>query len=285
MSAPPTTRTVELDGLAFDVDVDGPGDGPTAVLLHGFPQDRRSWREVRRRLHPLGVRTVAFDQRGYAPTARPADDAAYTLDRLAGDVVGVADALGLERWHVVGHDWGGAVAWALGSRAPRGLASVTSLSTPHPSAMAWAVRHADQARRSRYMRLFASSAGPRVLGGAGALGLRGLFAGSGLRASLAGPYVQRARSDPGWLDAALAWYRANSVATPGVVGSVALPTLFAWGDADPALGAAAAYRTGHHVDGPYRFEVLPGAGHWLPELAADAVARLVGVHVTVVEHA
>lgn len=270
-----------MDDRVFDALVAGPDDGTPVLLLHGFPQTSWSWRAQLAALSAAGHRAVAFDQRGYSPGARPTSDEAYRLDAVGRDVVGVADALGVDRFHLVGHDWGGVVAWWVAATSPERLRSVASLSTPHPAAFAEAMRHLDQRRRSAYMPLFRSRLGPAILGGADHLGLRTLFALGGLPSRYSRGPLDVAARDPGWLPAALAWYRANDLTAVTDVGDITVPTLFAWGAADPALGPHAAYATGEHVVGPYRFVPLPGAGHWLPELAADAVNRLLLEHVAV----
>ncbi len=104
---------LDLPAGTFDVDADGPESGPPVVLLHGFPQNRREWHAVAPRLHDAGFRTLAPDQRGYSPGARPSEVGAYVPRALAQDVVDLLDTLDLPRAHVVGHDWG---AWSAGRR-------------------------------------------------------------------------------------------------------------------------------------------------------------------------
>ena len=120
--------------LVFDARAEGPADGELVLLLHGFPQTSLSWRHQLGALAAAGYRAVAPDQRGYSPGARPADVAEYRIERLVGDVLGFADALGVERFHLVGHDWGGAVAWQVAGRHPERLRTVTSLSRKNGSA-------------------------------------------------------------------------------------------------------------------------------------------------------
>ena len=108
--------------LTFDVTDSGPADGEVVVLLHGFPQNRHSWRLVTPALVAAGYRVLAPDQRGYSPGARPAGRRAYVTRELVDDVVALIDAAGAERVHLVGHDWGALVAWALGLQAPRAAA-------------------------------------------------------------------------------------------------------------------------------------------------------------------
>ncbi|MGM0385437.1 MAG: alpha/beta fold hydrolase [Actinomycetota bacterium] len=259
------------DGLIFDVRDGGPAHAAeAAVLLHGFPQDSSAWGAVTPALHAAGLHTLAPDQRGYSPRATPGRRDAYALGELVGDVVALLDAAGLERAHVVGHDWGGGVAWALAARHPGRVASLTVLSTPHPAAMAWAVTHATQGLHSWYMLAFQVPWLPeRVL----ARGVRRFYRST----ALPEPHVERYAARfgrPEALTGPLGWYRALPLAAGGGAGAgpVRVPTAYVWGMRDPALGRAAAERTGQYVMAPYRF-VQIDAGHWLPETHPGAVAR------------
>lgn len=122
----PDLSTFSRAGLTFDVQDGGPRDGAVVVLLHGFPQDSSSWELVAPRLHDAGLRTLAPDQRGYSPGASPREVSAYRGPELVADVLALMDAAGAERVHLVGHDWGGAVAWLVAQRAPHRLASSPS---------------------------------------------------------------------------------------------------------------------------------------------------------------
>jgi len=110
----------------------GPEGGAVVVLLHGWPEFSSWWQDSLEALGPAGYRAVAFDQRGYSRGARPLDVAEYCPDRLVDDVLGIADAVGAQSFHMVAHDWGGMVAWALATSHPQRLKSLTVLSTPHP---------------------------------------------------------------------------------------------------------------------------------------------------------
>ncbi|HLZ38869.1 MAG TPA: alpha/beta fold hydrolase [Mycobacteriales bacterium] len=267
------------EGLVFDVRDRGPADGAPVVLLHGFPQDATSWDELAGRLADAGYRTLAPDQRGYSPRARPRGRAAYAMPHLTGDVLALLDAAGLDSAHVIGHDWGGAVAWALGARHPDRVRTITALSTPHPSALGRAVLRGGQALRSWYMGLFQLPWLPeRMQLARGGAPLRLWLERSGLPASYAAHYAAR-MAEPRALPSALMWYRAFPLVLRAPIGRVGVPTLYVWGDRDPALGRAAAERTREFVDGPYRFEVLPGAGHWLLETAAWQVGDFVLAHL------
>ena len=267
------------DGLVFDVRDGGPADGEPVVLLHGFPQDAASFTAVADRLHGTGLRTLAADQRGYSPGARPSGRAAYRLRELTADVLALLDAAELGSAHVVGQDWGGIVGWALAAWHPERVRTLSALSVPHPAAMARAFVTSDQALRAWYMGLFQLPVLPErlLLAGDGAA-LRRMLQISGLSPELAEHYVRRMQ-EPGALSTALAWYRALPLDARDPVGTVRVPTLHLWSTRDFALGRAATEQTRRFVDAPYRLEVLEGLPHFIPELAPDRVAELVTEHV------
>jgi pimeloyl-ACP methyl ester carboxylesterase len=266
---PDRLTVLEHLGLTFDVTDGGPVDGAPVVLLHGFPEDRSSWDAVSSRLHAAGLRTFAPDQRGYSPGARPADTAAYRLEHLVGDVLALIDATGEEQVHLVGHDWGGGVAWLMAANHPDRVASLTVLSTPHPAALARAARNLDQLRRSWYIAAFQVPFLPeRVF----AAGFRSLLVGSGLPLEVAERYAARL-GRPEALRGPINWYRAmRSSKVPAR--RVTVPTTYVWSTHDVALGRLAAELTREHVTGPYEFVELD-ASHWLPETEPDACASAI----------
>ncbi len=273
MGASIERERLHVGELAFDVLLAGPPSGPVVVLLHGFPQTAQAWGRQLLALADAGFRVLAADMRGTSPGARPAGVDAYALPHLVGDVVGLADAVGAERFRLVGHDWGALVGWSLAARHPQRVQRLVAISAPHPAALRRALTGADQRRRSSYVALFRSPLAVPLLAGAGGLGLRLTLAASGLPPRQAAPYVRRLR-DREALRAALSLYRANSLVRLGEVPSVAVPTLLIWGDRDPAIGPEAVRLTGEHVTAPHRLEVLPGMGHWIPEQAADRLDAL-----------
>ena len=275
--------------LAFVAHAAGPADGRLVLLLHGFPQSSFEWRHQMAALAAGGHRAVAFDQRGYSPGARPAGVEAYRMEHLVSDVLAVADELGAHQVDLVGHDWGGAVAWLVASRYPQRLRTLTAVSMPHPAAFAAALAGGDdeQVKKSSYIEVLRQEgAAEAALLADGSAGLRGLFAATGHPdPESTGPYV-RLLEEPGALTAALNWYRAvsadDAVTQFGAGGPravVEVPTLYVWGDADVALGRTAAEGSAAHVEGPYRFEALPGVGHWIPEEAPDQLNRLLLEHL------
>ena len=253
---------IDANGYRFDAIAAGPADGDVVLCLHGFPQFADAWTPVLETLGAAGFRAVAFDQRGYSPGARPASIAAYAMPHLVADVIAVADKLGATRFHLIGHDWGGAVAWAVaGAHADR-LKTLTVLSTPHSEALTAAIRSdPDQQTRSGYMLMFRAPEGvaETYLLGDGAANLRAVYKGKVAPGQI-DSIVERL-GDGGALTPALGWYRA--MADNPRVGQIIVPTLFVWGDEDQALGRTAALATARHVEGPYRFEIVEGGSHWL----------------------
>jgi pimeloyl-ACP methyl ester carboxylesterase len=261
-------ETFTRDGLTFPVVDAGDRGAPTAVLLHGFPQPASSFDAVARTLQGNGLRTLAPTQRGYAATNTPTGRRRYRTVDLVDDLLAMLDAAELDRVHLVGHDWGGAVAWAAAAWHPDRLASLTVLSTPHPAAMAAALLSSDQALRSGYMAAFQLPLLPEAVL---PLVFRPWLRSAGLPAATADSYLDTLR---GRLSGPLNWYRALPFAAGRPVGVVAVPTTYVWGRDDPALGRAAAERTVGHVSGDYRFVELD-AGHFLPETRPDEVAAAV----------
>jgi pimeloyl-ACP methyl ester carboxylesterase len=256
--------------LRFDVDDVGPADGEVVVLLHGFPADRRSWVAVAAHLTGAGYRVLAPEQRGYSPGAQPASRRDYRLELLAGDVLTMVDAAGAGRFHVVGHDWGAAVAWYLAARHPERVSSLTAVSVPHPGAMRDSLLSSTQALHSWYMVAFQVPGAERLLGLRGGAAFRRSLRSSGLGEEAARRYA--ARSVDGGMRGPLGWYRALPFSARDGIGTVHVPTLMLWGRRDRFLTRKAAEGSSRWVDGPYQFVELDGT-HWLPEEAPGDVAR------------
>jgi pimeloyl-ACP methyl ester carboxylesterase len=274
-------ETIELtaNGFVFDAVADGPADGRLVVLLHGFPQTSWSWRHVIPLLVAGGCRVVAPDQRGYSPGARPEGVPAYRVPQLVGDVLGMLDALGSDQVDVVGHDWGAAVAWQLAARHPDRVRTLTPVSVPHPLAFVEALRtDDDQRRRSAYMQFFRQEGdAEQTLLADDAAALRNVFGGDAEAIGI-DRYVALMR-EPGVLTKCLNWYRAQELADIEAVGPTTVPTLYVWSDQDAALGPWAAHATAAHVTAPYRFEVLHGVSHWVPEEAPEQLATWILEHL------
>ncbi|CAJ1503921.1 alpha/beta fold hydrolase [[Mycobacterium] kokjensenii] len=263
------------DGLVFDVRDAGPPDGPVVILLHGFPQRGDSWNGVIDRLTAAGYRCLAPDQRGYSPGARPPRRRDYRLSELVADIGALIDASGAQRVHLVGHDWGAVVAWAVAGAMPQRLASVSPVSVPHPAAFLKSLLTSRQGLLSWYMGFIQLPRLPEWLLGRGsgrwtAIALQR----SGLPAAEA-ERDARAVTEPGALTGALNWYRGLPLSKPRIATRrTTVPAMYVWSDDDIALGPKAANNTGRYVDADYRFEVLPGVPHWIPDLEPDRLAEL-----------
>jgi pimeloyl-ACP methyl ester carboxylesterase len=269
--------------LTFDVIDAGPADGPVVVLLHGFPQFNDSWDGVIARLTAQGYRCLAPNQRGYSPGARPRRRRDYRITHLVSDVLALVDETGADRVHLVGHDWGAAVAWAFANAHPERLASLNPLSVPHPAAFLKALLTSRQVTSSWYIYAFQLPSLPeRVLIGDGDRwqGLSKRVQESGQTREYADRDARRlAAGDGAALTGAINWYRAALLSKPNALNApTTVPTMFLWGDQDKFCKAAGALACGDHVDAPYRFERFYGASHWLPEEQTDEVSRLLLEH-------
>jgi pimeloyl-ACP methyl ester carboxylesterase len=270
-------------GLTFDALTAGEPDAPLVLLLHGFAESMHCWRAQVAALAAAGYRAVAPGQRGYSPGARPdvSDSANYHIDRLMDDAMAISAASGYgdRRFHLVGHDWGGSIAWALADRFPERLASLTVLSRPHPNAFNRALQmpDGDQAHRSRHHKAFLEPGAADLLLADNAKWLRERLAAAGVPASAIEQHLS-VLGNKDAMEAALAWYRARgAIRTP--LGPIRAPTLYIWGDADDTVGRMAAEGTVDFVAAPYRFEVLAGVGHFAADQTPDRVNELLLQHV------
>jgi pimeloyl-ACP methyl ester carboxylesterase len=269
--------------LTFDTLTAGAPAAPLVLLLHGFAESMHCWRAQVAALAGAGYRAVAPSQCGYSPGARPnvGDTANYHIDRLMDDAMAIVAASGYgdRRFHLVGHDWGGSIAWALADRFPPRLASLTVLSRPHPNAFNRALQmpDGDQARRSRHHKAFLEPGAADVVLADSAKWLRERWTAAGVPAAAIEAHLS-VLGNKAAMEAALAWYRARG-AIRSPLGAIRVPTLAIWGDADDTVGRVAAEGTVDFVSAPYRFEVLPGVGHFAADQAPDRVSELLLRHV------
>jgi pimeloyl-ACP methyl ester carboxylesterase len=270
-------------GLTFDALASGVSGAPLVLLLHGFAESMNCWRAQTAALTGKGFRAVAPSQRGYSPEARPDVSVAanYHIDRLMDDAMAIVGACGYtdRRFHLVGHDWGGSIAWALADRHWQRLASLTVLSRPHPNAFNRALQMPDgeQAQRSRHHKAFLEPDAADVVLADNAKWLRDRWAANGVPAPAMEQHLAVLGNKP-TMEAALAWYRARG-AIRSPIGPIRVPTLFIWGDADDTVGRAAAEGTEDFVAAPYQFEVLPGVGHFAADQMPDRVSELLLQHI------
>lgn len=263
--------------LVFDVRDSGPADGPVVVLLHGFPQNNGCWDAVTARLTAQGYRCLAPNQRGYSPGARPRRRRDYRTAELVDDVGALIEASGAEKVHLVGHDWGAAVAWGVAAAIPDRLATVTPVSVPHPAAFVKAIPTSRQGIASWYMYFFQLPWLPEfALSTRGGAIAKKALVDIGLAPAAAEHYVG-AMLEPGALRGGINWYRGlplSNLAQPTGGGRITVPTMYVWSDNDAALLDKAAYATERYVTGEYRFEVMKGVSHWIPEERPDELSAL-----------
>jgi len=268
-------RAITVGDYTFDVEIGGPERGKWVLLLHGFPVGGSCYSEVVQRLHESGLRTIVPEQRGYSPGARPTEVEEYGIDHLVSDAIGILNALGVPYAILVWHDWGGLVAWHLASRYPDRFTGLVAVSTGHPSAGRDALSSGDQRQRSSYIKKFVVPGAEEAILADNFKVLRDF----GVTAEELVPLKA-----PGALTAALNWYRANftgDVKTKMSCRPVEIHTTLVWSDNDSALGREQADLTSRYVYGEYRFCVLPGVDHWIPQHAAPALASEIALRSAV----
>jgi len=273
---PITHRKVQANGIELHLAESGDASAPLLILLHGFPEFWFAWRNYMSSLAASGFHVVAPDQRGYNLSEKPRGIDAYQLDILADDITGLAAALGYETFRIVGHDWGGSVAWSIASRHPSQLERMVVLNAPHPAIWLRAMRtDPDQRRRSGYVRFLRLPWLPEVLLRLGRYqGLAKAFA-TACPEAFTADVMQTYRDAwrrPGALTAMLNWYRAilrrpMPMLAPGTLST---RCLILWGDSDlfgiPKLADESAV-----LCAEAEAVHLPGIGHWIIHDAHETV--------------
>ena len=283
-------RRVKLStGITLNVALDGPPDAPPVILLHGFPESHRTWREIPPRLRDE-FRLVMPDQRGFAGSDRPREVDAYATETLVDDIFALADALSLERFALVGHDWGGAIAWPAALRRDPRLTRLAIVNAPHPFIFQKSLIE-DSAQRvaSQYITAFRTPGFEKAVA---AMGFEAFFEKTfGGHVDLATiPETEKRQylaewSQPGALTAMLNWYRASKlvVPPPGLsvplpdwllrfASRVAVPTLVIWGMRDTALLPIQLEGLEDLVD-DLEIVRIADAGHFVPWERPQAVAE------------
>lgn len=281
MGASIEIRDVAANGFTFRTRV-ADGGGEPVLLLHGFPETSHMWTDLMPQLADAGYRCIAPDQRGYSPGARPEPVEAYAYGPLASDVFAIADAFGAGRFHLVGHDWGALVGWAVVCETQRDrVASFTSMSIPHIIAFARATYEdpgGDLYRGILQMLLTEGTFEGLIASNADAF--RATWTHS--PAEQVDEYIS-VLSQPGAMRAAANWYRAcdghkTALAPDAIFGAVTTPTLLIWGKNDPYVRRMSVELAPQYMAGKYRVAELD-AGHWLAQEAPDAVAAEVLSHL------
>ena len=255
----------------YEVRRAGAGDG-LVILLHGFPETSHMWLPLLEHLAANGYTALAPDLRGYSPGAMPPEAEHYSHASMAGDILAMADALGKERFHLVGHDHGAGLGWYMAGRHADRLISWTALSVPHIDAFGAAIaNNAEQRQRSGYMQFFRQvGTAEEALSANDFAALRNIWSASS--PEQVEEYV-RVLSQPGALTGALNWYRGGITPDRKPVGKISVPTVLIWGNQDSAIGRPGVTATPPLMEGPYRLVELD-VGHWLiQEAEADVLGE------------
>ncbi len=270
-------RSIATNGIRLHAVEAGPEDGPLLIFLHGFPELWYGWRHQIAPFAEAGFRVLAPDQRGYNTSDKPKGVRAYGRDDLARDVLGLIDEAGREKAYVVGHDWGGAVAWGLGMKHPERIERLAILNCPHPEVMK---RHLlgnpRQLKRSWYMFFFQL---PRLPERALSRNLAKMLRQTSDRAFTDEDLdvYREAWAQPGALTTMVNWYRAGLRVRPSPPPSprVTVPTLLIWGAKDSALGEELAQPSIDLCD-LGRLARIEEATHWLQHEEPERVNALIG---------
>jgi pimeloyl-ACP methyl ester carboxylesterase len=260
---------VDVGGVGIQYEVTG--QGPPVMLLHGFPDSGRLWRHQIPALAGAGFQVIVPDLRGYGRSDKPEAVEAYSMGLLAADVLAVLADLEIARAHVIGHDWGAALAWGLASLAPGSVDHLAVLSVGHPATFRRTYR---QREKSWYMLLFQfPGVAERWLSDDDWANFR-----TWAHHPDADDVIAELEA-AGSLTPGLNWYRANVppeswVAPPPALPPVQAPTMGIWSTADVALTETQMTDSAKNVAGPWRYERLDGPGHWMQLEAPDQVNEL-----------
>jgi pimeloyl-ACP methyl ester carboxylesterase len=277
LGAPAMSIFLSGDGVELHAVTAGPEDGPLALLLHGFPECWYSWRHQIPVLVEAGYRVVVPDQRGYNLSDKPAGIDAYRIDCLTADILALIRALGRDRATIIGHDWGGFVAWRLSMDHPEAVERLVVMNAPHPVAFAKALRSDwSQRLRSWYMFVFQLPWFPETL-----LGLwprtsaRLFFQGTAVRREAFSDFdlkvMAAALAQPHALRSMIDWYRATFRTRPvRRVRPIEASTLLIWAENDVALGKPLTYGLEKWVP-DLEIHYVPHCGHWVQNEAPQEV--------------
>jgi len=254
------------------------GAGSPVVLLHGFPDSADLWRHQVSALVGAGRRVIAPDLRGFGESDAPAGNEPYQILNSAADVLGLCDHLNVERFALVGHDWGSALGWALAAFAADRVERYVAISVGHPATFVG--EDFEQREKSWYMLFFQfEGVAEEWLRADDWANLRAWVTAGGRRADDLDQWIADL-SRPGRLEASLAWYRANVPPSSWVGESafvfppVACPVMGVWSSEDMALTEGQMTRSASSVSGDFRYERIDGVSHWIPVEAPDQLNAL-----------
>lgn len=274
---------LKANHLEFLIRVAGmKNDGPAVILLHGFPESSLMWQPLLDKAASEGYRVVAFDQRGYSPMARPKGIEHYQLDSLVQDVLAVANQVGFDTFHLVGHDWGAGVGWKTVMDYPERIRTWTAMSIPHIGVFLDAIEnHPEQQKRSAYMGQLRRPFVPEFL-----FSLNQKRVADGLARSWSPELIHECfaiQREYGALTAALNWYRAADPKyhtleqQQALKKSIIRPTLFIWGKEDPVVASEIIPLQKPYIQAPYQ-EISLETGHSLIQLEPEKVIDKILLH-------
>lgn len=275
-SLPYPTRLCDVNGLKLEVATGGTLNSPSVILLHGFPDLWQGWHFQIAPLVAAGFRILVPNQRGYGASSKPKGISSYNIDELADDIIGLADDHGCETFSLVGHDWGGIVAWWVAARFPERVSRLVILNAPHPGIFfPYLLRHPGQALRSWYVGFFQLPVLPEAILAAANFAI--LFR-SVRRMSRPGVFDRSDRrylvagwSRPGALRAMIDYYRAAARrSSSSLQKCVEIPVIILWGKRDSAMQSGVAEES-LRLCPKGRIIWLPEAGHRVQREAAERV--------------
>ena len=266
------------EGFVFTCRVDGlENNGDPIILLHGFPETSRMWKNLIEVLSKNGYRVIAPDQRGYSKGARPSKIEDYRVSKLTRDVFNIADSFDVDKFHLVGHDWGSAVGWSVAASNKDRVLSYSALSVPHVDAFSSAIVNDEiQTKKSYYIDLFKIKYLPEFY--------FKIFNFWNLKKVLSSSDKDEINSylkvfsQKNTLTTALNWYRANNFRGNRKIGKINVPILMIYGTKDMAIGEKAVDETKNYVNASYKLLKIK-ASHWLIQDSFDLISNEVLKHL------
>ena len=269
---------VKTENFTFTCRVGGIGnDKETIFLLHGFPETSRMWNDLIKVLENEGYRIIAPNQRGYSKGARPSKVSDYTIDKLSQDVINIANEFNIDRFHLVGHDWGSAVGWYIVSKYSDRIITWSALSVPHLDAFVYSMRNdKTQKKKSGYIKFFNMPILPEIYFKIFSYrNLRKIWRKSSESEIIS--YLETFKQRRA-LKSALNWYRANFKNDKSVIGDIFIPTLIIYGINDMAIDVISVDNSEKFLKGRYRIEKL-NSGHWLIQESFKEVSKSIIEHI------
>ena len=269
---------VKVNNFTFTCRVGGMDNKKeTIILLHGFPETSRMWNGLIKVFANEGYRIIAPDQRGYSQGARPSKVSDYTIDKLSQDVIDIANQFNIDKFHLVGHDWGSAVGWYMSSKFSDRIITWTALSVPHLDAFVYSMRNdKEQIKKSKYIKFFNMSLIPDIY--------FKIFSYKFLKkiwtksSEIEIQYYLDTFKQRKAIKSALNWYRANFKNDQSRIGDISIPTLIVYGINDHAIDIKSVDNSIQFLKGIHKIEKL-NSGHWLIQESFEEVSNSILKHI------